>query len=101
MIKHIVMWKLQTFDNLADKRQVANNIKEKLEALLGNIPQIIDLQVGINIDNPHANFDVILNSTFHSMGDLAAYQTHPDHITAGRYIKSVVVDRACVDYSAE
>lgn len=97
MIHHIVMWKLKPL-NTEEKQLAANTIKTQLESLVGKIPQIIDLHVGINIDNPHANFDVVLNSTFHSMDDLAAYQTHPDHVSTGQYIKSVVAERACVDY---
>lgn len=92
------MWKLKPFDTPTDKQQAANTIKEKLEALVGNVPQIIDLHVGINIDNPHANFDVVLYSQFNTMDELSAYQTHPEHQAVGQYIKSVVADRACVDY---
>ena len=30
--------------------------------------------------------------------DLAAYQTHPQHVEAAGFIKSVVSGRSCVDY---
>lgn len=99
MINHIVMWKLAPTDSLADKQTAANSIKEKLESLRGKVPQLIDLHVGINIDNPHANFDVVLYSQFNNMDELAAYQVHPEHQAVGQYIKSLVVERACVDYS--
>ncbi|MCK5834819.1 MAG: Dabb family protein, partial [Lentisphaeria bacterium] len=43
MIKHIVMWKL----NDENKAANAQNIKEKLEALAGVIPGLLEVEVGI------------------------------------------------------
>ncbi len=97
MINHIVMWKLSTTDS-QEKQAISNTIKEKLEKLPDSISEIIDLHVGINIDNPAANFDVILSAKFANMDDLDIYQKHPDHQAVGKYVKSVVTERACVDY---
>ncbi len=97
MINHIVMWKLSSTDS-QEKQAVGKTIKEKLEKLPDSISEIIELHVGINIENPAANFDVILSAKFATMDDLATYQKHPDHQAVGKYVKSVVSERACVDY---
>lgn len=99
MINHVVMWKLNDFPTMSEKNAVANDMKARLEGLVGEISQIVDLHVGINIDNPHANYDVVLFSVFSSMQDLADYQVHPAHLAVAKAFKSVVSERACVDYS--
>ncbi len=97
MINHIVMWKLSSTDS-QEKQTIGNTIKEKLEKLPDSISEIIELHVGINIENPAANFDVILSSKFANMDDLDTYQKHPDHQAVAGYVKTVVTERACVDY---
>jgi hypothetical protein len=49
MIKHIVMWKLEENAEGNTKLENAKIIKEKLEALVGIIPEIVELEVGIDI----------------------------------------------------
>lgn len=100
MINHIVMWKLSTTDS-QEKQAIGKTIKEKLEKLPDSISEIIELHVGINIENPSANFDVILSSKFATMDDLDTYQKHPDHQAVAQYVKSVVTERACVDYEVK
>lgn len=97
MIHHIVMWQLQPTDT-QDRELAANLIKTTLESLNGKITQLINLHIGINIDNPHANYDIVLNAQFESMADLADYQQHPEHLAAGEALKPLLANRACVDY---
>ena len=56
------------------------------------------IEVGIDLGETEGNWDVVLNSVFASRDDLAAYQTHPQHVEAAGFIKSVVSGRSCVDY---
>ena len=48
MLKHIVMWKLKEFAEGKTKAENALIMKESLERLVGIVPEIISLQVGIN-----------------------------------------------------
>ena len=48
MLKHIVMWKLKEFAEGKTKAENALIMKENLERLVGIVPEIISLQVGIN-----------------------------------------------------
>lgn len=95
MIRHIVFWKLKE----ENKAQNALRIKQDLEDLVGKIPGLLRVEVGINHpDTPESNWDVVLNCDLESVDALNAYQIHPLHVEAGKFIGSVRTDRACVDY---
>lgn len=99
MIKHIVFFNIaDEFEGLS-KAELANRIKTELEALKPLIPEIINIEVGLN--NPAApsgNYDLALYSEFKSMQDLDAYQVHPEHKRVAAFIGKVKTGRACVDY---
>ncbi|MGL4449975.1 MAG: Dabb family protein [Sarcina sp.] len=94
MLKHIVMWKIKE----ENKNESVLKIKADLEALKGKVLEIVDIEVGIDMNVIENNYDVILVSTFKSQEDLDAYQVHPMHIAAAKFIKSVAVSRVAVDY---
>ena len=94
MLKHIVMWKIKE----ENKKESAMKIKTDLEALKGKISEIVDIEVGIDVDVIENNYDVILVSTFKSEEDLNAYQVHPMHIEVAKFVKSVALSRVAVDY---
>ena len=94
MIKHIVFWRLK--DDA--KAENAERIKQVAEALKDKIPEIVSIEIGINIDESDAAWDVALYSEFATPEDLAAYQVHPDHLELGKMIAEVRTDRAVVDY---
>ena len=94
MLKHIVMWKIKE----ENKKESAMKIKTDLEDLKGKIAEIVDIEVGIDIDAIEKNYDVILVSTFKSEEDLKAYQVHPMHVEVAKFVKSVALSRVAVDY---
>ncbi len=99
MIRHLVMWKLSETAEGKTKSENAQIIKESLEALNGQIPDLLSIVVGVNDPaTPASNYDVVLNCTFPSVDALNAYQVHPLHVAAATYIKKVVEARVCVDY---
>ncbi len=96
MIRHIVMWRL---NEGCDKAETAALIKEKLEALKDKIDELVDIQVGININDTVAASDVVLVSTFKSKEDLSAYIIHPEHKAVGsEYVRPNISERRSVDY---
>jgi len=50
MIKHIVMWRFKKEAEGKTKEENIQIIKKDLEALKGVIPQINELEVGVNIN---------------------------------------------------
>jgi len=99
MIKHIVMWKLKDFAEGADRARNAKRLKIELEALKLTIPQIFHLEVGINILESEAAFDVVLFSVFKNDQDLETYQNHPNHRAVAEFVGKVREHRAVVDYA--
>lgn len=92
MIKHIVAWKLKD-DN---KEANARSIKEKLEGLVGKVPGLLKAKVVRMLSN--CEYDIALVSKLESEEALKGYQTHPAHVEASSFVRSVVQSRACVDY---
>lgn len=92
MIKHIVMWKF--------KENEEENMKlflEGLNKLKGIIPEIKNMETGINI-NPKNDYDAILISEFETMEDLEKYKNHPEHVKASALCKEIRLDRQAIDY---
>ena len=64
MFKHIVMWRFIDGANGKSKQQHAQWVKEHLEALVGVIPEIKALEVGINVCVAGTAYDAVLVSAF-------------------------------------
>lgn len=98
MIKHVVMWRLKDDVEGRSKYESAKLMQQKLEALKGKIPEIIDLYVLINSEEASdQNFDIMLYSEFENFDKLEVYQKHPDHVEVGKFVKTVAYERACID----
>ena len=99
MIKHIVMW---TFKDEAEGNKKEQNIsifKEMLENLVGQVPGLLSLEVGVKgVDSPADNQDVVLTTTHNTWDELKAYAIHPEHLKVGSFAKQVVLSRSAVDY---
>ena len=99
MIQHVVMFKVKP--ELNDKKEeIKNEIKTRLEALPEKIAQIKSFEVGNNIKESDRSFDVVLNSSFESLGTLQEYSVHPDHVEVVGYIKETCGNIVAVDYEA-
>lgn len=98
MIKHIVIWKLKDEALGATREENARQLKTRLEALRGRIPQIRALEVGLNVKPSDAAGDAVLYSEFDHLEDLAAYAEHPAHQEVLGFVRSIVSARTVVDY---
>lgn len=97
MLRHIVSWKLTGAD-VAEVDAQVERIADDLESLAGRIPEIISIRVVRNVVNPEQNFDAAVIADFEDADALRAYIEHPAHVDAAAYLKSVTVQRACVDF---
>ena len=98
MIKHLVFWKLQENAEGNNKAVNALLIKEKLEALNGQIEGMIKLEVGVDFSDSPSSFDVSLYSEFESRAALDGYQENPKHKLVQSFVRSVNCGRHVVDY---
>jgi hypothetical protein len=102
MIKHIVIWKLKEEVEGKLKAENAVHMKKILEDLIGKIPEIVHLEVGLKTaQSPANNDDIILNSSFKTWADLDVYVNHPEHVKVGGFVKLVTEQRSAVDYFVE
>lgn len=97
MIKHIVMWKIKETDE-GTKEENLKKMKNMIEDLVGKIPEIVELEMGVDFNKSEKAFDLVLYSAFNSKEDLNAYQVHPEHKKVLAFASKVVSERAVVDY---
>jgi hypothetical protein len=93
MIIHIVSFKLKP--EFKDK---AILIKQALETLKDCIPQIVKIEVGINLSKQANAFDLVLNSEFNSLEDIEIYRVHPEHEKVLKLIALYKQETMVVDY---
>jgi hypothetical protein len=98
MLKHIVMWRLKESAEGRTKAENATYMKEILDLLPYKIKEIKCLEVGFNVLNTPASYDLVLIVDFANLLDLQAYQAHPEHVKVADYILKVRETRAVVDY---
>ena len=97
MVRHIVLWNFVEGLSDEEKSQAGAKMKALLEPIRELVPGAVDIQVVRN-QMASSNRDIALISTFETAEALAAYQCHPAHLEAGKYVRSVTCDRACMDY---
>jgi hypothetical protein len=99
MVRHTVLWKLDSSYSGEEKKEIQKQLEDKLTHLIGVIDQLSFLEVSFNSDQAvESNFDIMLDSAFESFEDLKIYQEHPEHVKVGSYIKSLKVQRAAIDF---
>ena len=96
-LRHIVTWKLAAADE-AGRDAAAVRIAELLNELPPLVPAIRTLTVGRNVVESPSSHDVALVADFDDEGGLEAYQVHPEHQRAAAEIRTLVSDRAVVDF---
>lgn len=100
MLKHIVLFRFKDFADGADKTENMLKLKSRLEALEEIINEIKFFEVGTNIINSDASYDLALYSKFESREDLFSYQKHPEHVKVANFVKEVCEARVVADYVA-
>ncbi|AEG60898.1 Dabb family protein [Desulforamulus ruminis] len=94
MVTHIVFFKFKDRENIAKAREMLLNLK-------GKIPQLLHLEVGVDVLHTERSYDLALVSKFNSLEDLQAYQIHPLHVEVAEYLATVREAVAAVDYEVE
>jgi len=98
MIQHIVLFKLNEFENEDHKAVIRNKIKQALLALKDKIEVLRFIQVGQNYELMSTSYDICLITHFETLGDLEIYRVHPEHLKVFELIKSNTCSRAVVDF---
>lgn len=92
MIRHVIMWKFKE-----GEQEKMHEFLGELSSLRGQIPQIVDMEVGVDY-GVDGNFDAVLISTFRSREDLEAYKIDPRHMVVAKKCSTIRTDRVAVDF---
>lgn len=98
-VKHIVMWNLSAGPD-GDKTASVNAVKSRFESLLGVVPGLLRIEIGVDFSRVSYACDVVLYSEFESAEALSAYATHPAHLKIRTELEGIRTDRYQVDYVA-
>lgn len=94
MVKHIVCFKLK--DNSPGAKQKAADI---LGSMRGKVPQIRDMEVGVDFLGSERSYDVILQVVVEDKAALEAYQNDAYHCSVVKpYMHEVRQASVAVDY---
>jgi len=97
MIVHIVMFQFKE----ENKKPNIIQTKQMLENLMGAVPTLKSMDVGLNFSQEERAMDLSIITTFESKQGLDAYAVHPEHLKVVDFIKTVVEYSKVVDYSRE
>ena len=98
MVKHIVLWKLREHAVGKTKLQNAEKAKEMYEAMIGKIPGLLKMEVGIDISHSDSSADLSLYSEFESENAYGKYLTAPEHMAVVPFMQAIREERQIVDY---
>lgn len=99
MIKHVVFFKLAPFAEGNTKQENALYLKEKLEDLQQLIPELLKMEVFLNLPEvSEDNYDLMLMAEFENLSDLSIYANHPEHLKVASFLSKVRTGRAAIDY---
>ena len=96
-LKHIVMWSFKNGLAEDEKKSAFEKIKTEMEALNGRIPGLLSLKIRLPLPASSTG-DILLESILTGEEALAGYQTHPDHLKAAAFVRSVTENRVCADF---
>ena len=82
----------------AERAADLSGLSERLTALVGVVPGLQSLVVKPDLGLVEGHWDVVLVSEHDDNEALEGYQSHPAHVEAGAFVRSVTNDRATVDY---
>lgn len=92
MIRHVIMWKFRE-----GEEENMNRFLSGLKALDGVIPEILHMEVGVNVVEKNNN-DACLIADFESLEALERYKQDPRHVAVSALCKSIRQTRGAVDF---
>ena len=93
MIKHIVLFQFKE-----PKAEALAKAKSMLEALMGQVPSLKSMEVGLDFLGGERSMDLGLTADFDDEAGLEAYQVHPAHQEVVSFIREhASLSKAC-DY---
>ena len=93
MLTHIVLFKLKE-----DSKDQIEELKNRLMAMEGQIPELLSIEVGIDVVRSERSYDLALITKFESLDAMQVYQVHPEHQKVIAFVNTVKESTIAVDY---
>ena len=97
MVRYCVMWKFKPSDCKTSK-ELAEDVKEKYESLMGLVPGLKGIEVGVNRNEGKTSYDAVMLADFESWEALAAYKADTLRDNVIQYVETIAEVRAKVEY---
>lgn len=101
MLKHIVLWKLKGEAEGKSKEENMEIMRDRLLMLRKLIPELKEMEVGIDITHSDASYDMALITVFEDKAGLDVYAVHPEHLKVRTYIRKVIESRVTLDFEMD
>ncbi len=98
MIRHVVMWKVKATDGYSAQENAAR-LRDALLALEGQVPELLEIEAGVNELEGGEAMDVVLIASFADYPALERYQRHPAHLEVATLVGEIRSERRAVDFS--
>lgn len=94
MIKHIVCFKIKD-----EHKHRIEEAKETLLSMMGNVPMLKKVIVGIDFLHSERSYDLILETWFETKEDLENYQVDPYHVSVVKKLMHEIREASiAIDY---
>jgi len=98
MVKHIVLWRLVESMDGRSRHDNTMIIKNALYGMLGHIPGLLKIEVGVSQIGDEQGSDISLIAEFDCWDSFLAYRTHPEHLPVKKLMQDYVIERRVIDY---
>ena len=94
MVVHIVTFAFKK----ENKKTNIIQAKQMLENLMGAVPSLRSIDVGLNFSSEERAMDMSIITVFEGKEGLDAYAIHPEHLKVVAFLKTVLEYSKVVDY---
>lgn len=85
-------------DTASERKANSVAVRNAFEGLRGQIPGLLELEIGIDKSQVGYACDVVLYTRFQDAQSLEAYATHPAHLRVKQELGDIRTERYQVDY---
>ncbi len=98
MVKHVVMFDFKDAEGRTalENAQIA---KDMGMALMGKVPSLRSMEIGLNELESVKCHQLVLIATFDDFEGLKEYDAHPEHQEVVKHIRSTFTERHAVDFT--
>lgn len=93
MFRHVVNFKVKS-----DKKDLISEAKKRILELIA-IPQVKNIEVGIDEIKSKRSFDFAIIVDFENREDYNIYDKHELHLPVKKFVFDIIEDAAAVDYN--